>query len=196
MPRHQYCSIPGCESRSDKPEFASLKFHRLPQSTELRDQWLVSIKRPLNVSGNTRFCSVHFDGNEKSSETAVPTISPWKQPRKRRKAPTPREPLPLKKKPKHAEKHEERIMELEAEVLRLKTEYVERFGVKRFQGSDADISFYTGLPTFGVFMCIYRYIEPLLCQLRLCRADVCVHSKRSYKPVPRFCSQLMNYFWC
>ena len=34
-------------------------------------------------------------------------------------------------------------------------------------------------------MCIYRYIEPLLGQLRLCRADVCVHSKRSYKPVPR-----------
>ena len=32
---------------------------------------------------------------------------------------------------------------------------------------------------------IYRYIEPLLGQLRLCRADVCVHSKRSYKPVPR-----------
>ena len=203
MPRHQYCSIPGCESRSDKPEFASLKFHRLPQSTELRHQWLVSIKRPLTVSENTRICTVHFDGNEKSSESAVPTIFPWKQPRKRRKAPTPpppppREPLPLKKKPKHDEKpeernitrieilkHEERIMQLEAEVLRLKTEYVERFGVKRFQGSDADINFYTGLPTFGVFMCIYRYIEPLLCQLRLCRVDVCVHSKRSYKPVPR-----------
>ena len=49
--------------------------------------------------------------------------------RKRRKAPTPRDPLPLKKKPKHEEcniarieilKHEERIMQLEAEVLRLK----------------------------------------------------------------------------
>ena len=70
-------------------------------------------------------------------------------------------------------------------LMGMKTEYVERFGVKRFQGSNADINFYTGLPTFGVFMCIYRYIEPLLGQLRLCRTDVCVHSKRSYKPVPR-----------
>ena len=34
-------------------------------------------------------------------------------------------------------------------------------------------------------MCIYRYIEPLLSQLRLCRADVRVHSKLSYKPVPQ-----------
>ena len=80
MPRHQYCSIPGCESRSDKPQFASLKFHRLPQSTELRHQWLVGIKRPLTVSKNTRICSLHFEGNEKSSESAVPTIFPWKQP--------------------------------------------------------------------------------------------------------------------
>ena len=64
MTRHQYCSIPGCESRSDKPEFASLKFHRLPQSTELRHQWLVSIKCPLTVSENTIIYTVHFNGNE------------------------------------------------------------------------------------------------------------------------------------
>ena len=137
MTRHQYCSIPGCESRSDKPEFASLKFHRLPQSTELRHQWLVSIKCPLTVSENTRIYTVHFENR------VCGTV--WSEAISRKRC--------------------------------------------RYQ--------FLHWPSYiGVFMYIYRYIEPLLGQLRLCRADVCVHSKRSYKPVPRLCSQLMNYFWC
>ena len=56
-------------------------------------------------------------------------------------------------------------MQLEAEDLRLKTEYVERFGVKRFQGSDANINFYTGLPAYidlsNLFLVSFVYAEQM-----------------------------------
>lgn len=52
-------------------------------------------------------------------------------------------------------KHKERIRQLEAEFLCLKNERVERFVLRCFQGSDADIDFYTGLPTVGV-LCTFN----------------------------------------
>ena len=96
---------------------------------------------------------------------------------KRRRPPAVRESLPLKR-PKQAEsacasqpideieRHEKKIIELQSKVLRLeeeaKTLQSERFLLQRFQGSDKDIQFYTGLPSYSTFMCLYRFLEPLL----------------------------------
>ena len=55
-----------------------------------------------------------------------------------------------------------RIEELENEVVGLR---IEVFGVQRFSNSDSDILFYTGLPSYAIFLCIFRFVEPLLSQL-------------------------------
>lgn len=49
--------------------------------------------------------------------------------------------------------------------------YVERFGVGRFQSSDEDIPLYTSLPSYSIFICTYRYLEPLLQYLRYCLSN-------------------------
>ena len=92
-----------------------------------------------------------------------------------------RHPLPVKK-PKQVEtpsavnaieQHEEKISELQLKVLtcrleeEVRTLESQRFLLRRFQGSDKDIQFYTGLPSYSVLMCLYRFLEPLLCYLRL-----------------------------
>ena len=94
---------------------------------------------------------------------------------KHRQPPAICNPLPLKKqkheKPltptqvkldvvrREIERHEERIVQLQANVLRLEEEVkilsTQRF-LKRFEGSDSDIQFYTGLSSYPVIMCLYR----------------------------------------
>ena len=49
----------------------------------------------------------------------------------------------------------------------MKRERVERFGVRRFQGSDKDLRFYTGLPTYNIFLCLFNFIAPLLSHLSI-----------------------------
>jgi len=109
-------------------------------------------------------------------------------PVKHRQPPAIRNPIPCKKQKneeppspsetarEEIERHEEQIARLQADVLRLEeqvqTLLSQRFCLKRFEGSDLDIQFYTGLPSYPVFMCLYRYLEPLLCHLRLCRSDI------------------------
>ena len=202
MPRHQYCSIPGCFSRNDRPGIGGVRFHRLPQDPDLRHQWLVSIKKPVSVSENTRICSMHF---EEGVGPRIPTIFPWSVSVKHRHPPTIRIPLPPKKqrsdKPqtpaeielavarKEVEQQEEIITQLQGDNLRLREEVKilrsQRFFLQRFEGSDHDIKFYTGLPSYPVFMCLYRYIEPLLNHLRLCRPDVKSVSVQTHKPRAR-----------
>ncbi len=206
MPRHQSCSIPGCPSRSDKPEFTSIKFHRLPQDSDLRQQWLVSIKKTLCVSESTRICSAHFAEGEKNENSSVPSVFPWSKPVKRRRPPAVRHPLPLKK-PKQVEtpsavnaieQHEEKISELQLKVLRLEEEVrtleSQRFLLRRFQGSDKDIQFYTGLPSYSVLMCLYRFLEPLLCYLRLCRNEIKSTSTSIFKPRARALQPIDEFF--
>ena len=101
MPRHQICSIPGCSSRNDRQEFEGIKFHRIPQNPDLRHNWLVSIKKPITVSENSRICSLHFEGSEKTAGSPLPSIFPWSVSVKHRQPPAIRNPLPLKK-----QKHE------------------------------------------------------------------------------------------
>ena len=48
---------------------------------------------------------------------------------------------------------------------------VERFGLKRFMGSDKYIRFFTGLPIYKVFLCLFNFIQPLLGHLYLTHSD-------------------------
>ena len=124
LDRYQICSIPGRSSRSDREEFHGVKLHRLPQDPVLRHKWLISIKKPISVSENTRICSLHFEGSERTADCAVPTIFAWSVAVKHRQPPAIRNPVPCKKQ-KHKEpsspaevareevkKHEEQIAQL------------------------------------------------------------------------------------
>ena len=198
MPQYQICSIPGCSSRSDREEFHRVKFHCLPQDPVLRYKWLVSIKKPISVSENTRICSLHFEGSVRTADCPVPTIFACSVAVEHRQPPAICNPIPCKKQ-KHKEppspaevprgeieRYEEQIAQLQADVLRLEDEVrtllSQLFCLKRFEGSDSDIQFYTGFPSYPVFMCLYRYLEPLLCHLRLCRSDVKSTSTQTFKP--------------
>lgn len=119
-------------------------------------------------------------------ENPVPTVFPWSKKSKQRRPPLSRLPLsPPTKKAKldieqqgkdegepRKDEREIEIEELRAEIKCLKEEKVERFGLRRFMGSDEDIRFYTGLPTYKTFLCLFNFIAPLLSHLRLIRTDV------------------------
>ena len=119
---------------------------------------------------------------------------------KHRQPPAIHNPLPLKQKHekpltptqlkldvarREIERHEERIVQLQANVMSLEEEVkilsTQHFFLKRFEGSDSDIQFYTGLSSYPVFMCLYRYLEPLLCHLHLCRCDIKSTSTQTFK---------------
>ena len=114
--------------------------------------------------------------------------TPFLPKNKREKLPTTAE-VELDIARKEIERHEERIVQLQADVLRLEEEVTtlmsQCFLLKRFEGSDSDIQFYTGLSSYPVLMCLYRYIEPLLCYLRLCRSDIKNTSTQTFKPRAR-----------
>ena len=210
MPKN--CAIPGCSSRSDKEGSANVSFYRLPYDLDLRHKWLVSIKKSLNVTADTRICSLHFEGSKKSAENPIPTLFPWAlEPRKRRKSPTKRSCLPPKPKKqklsdqlaqelkmskaalaladKTIAEQENKIKELESCI---KAQKVERFGVRKFQGSEGDIRFFTGLPGYGVFMSLFMFLQPLLGQLAY-RSDS-KGSTRPYKPTPRALEPIDEFF--
>ena len=120
----------------------------------------------------------------------MPTIFPWSEPPHPRKKPAEREPLAKKARiesessddeSEEYDEREKRLEKLEEELAMLKAERVERFGVKRFQGSDEDIRFYTGLPTYKIFLCLFNFIMPLLNHLYILRPD----SKHKYPSTPR-----------
>ena len=167
MPWYQICTIPGCSSRSDRRECEGVKFHRLPQDPDQRYRWLVSIKKPISVSENTRICSLHFERSEGTVKSLIPTIFPWSIPVKLRHPPAIRNPIPPTKR-----KHEEsptpsKIAKRKIESHRVncsvggksieevRTLSNQHFFLKWFEGSDSDLQFYTGLPSYPVFMCLY-----------------------------------------
>ena len=177
MPRH--CSIPGCSSRSSKEECRSLVFYHLPSNTQERQKWLVSIKRPITISKYTYVCSLHFEENRKTTEHPIPTIFPWSTIVKHRNSPSIRSPpgpvpkkqrieasLTLSQAQEHIKQLTEQVTILEQQLQDICRTHVERFGLQRFQGSNDDILFYTGLPTYDILLCLYRYLEPLLPYLR------------------------------
>ena len=70
----------------------------------------------------------------------------------------------------HLEVSEETVLKLREENEKLKKN-VECFGLQRFQGSDKDIRFYTGLPSYFVVITIFNFLQPLLRYLHLHRPD-------------------------
>ena len=196
MPKN--CSIPGCTSRSDKEDSRHLSFHGLPKDPSLQHQWLASIKRPITISKHTRVCSLHFSGGVKSAASPIPTLFPWNVsaviPRSASKERLPL-PLPVPKRPKLEDQlyealdeaqgeintRDKRIEELEQEVVSMR---VEAFGLQRFAGSDSDILFYTGLPTYLILMSVFRFIEPLLSQLNYRPESESVYIRGHHRALP------------
>ena len=113
-----------------------MKFDRLPQDPDQRYRWLVSIKKPISVSENTRICSLHFESSEGTISSLIPTIFPWSIPVKSQHPPAIHNPIPPKKRKleesttpskvakREIEIHEERIAQLEEKVLRLEEDSI------------------------------------------------------------------------
>ncbi len=137
---------------------------------------------------------------------------PWNQPSRSRYPPKLCEPLlpPERRKTEHQELQEasraseaiiaekdETIEELRKEIVVLKAEKVEAFGLKRYMGSDPDIRFYTGLPSYVLLMAIFHFVEPLVNQLNY-RSDskITAHHvptrRRSLPPIDEFFMTLVR----
>ena len=175
------CSIPGCTSRRGKGEACSLHFYHLPSNPDVRQCWLVSIKKSIVVSDYTRICSLHFIGGEKTVDNPIPTEFPWITNVKSRSLVNlhrRRLNIMMVRMIDESEKKKE----LEEEIATMKRERVERFGVKRFQGNDKDFRFYTGLPTYNIFIAL------LLSHIYIIRSDTKhdhTSTPRLYKHIPR-----------
>jgi hypothetical protein len=81
-----------------------------------------------------------------------------------------------------------RIEELEEEVADMKST-IEVFGLQRFSSHDSNISFYTGLPSYAVLLCVFRFIEPLLSQLNYQPESASFYIRgrhRALKPIDEF----------
>ena len=114
---------------------------------------------------------------------------------KRRAPPDRQTSLPLKviqldlSECRDAECEKEKIIkQLQEEVEQLKRERVERFGLRRFMGSDDDIRFYTGLPTYNILLCLFNFIVPMLSHLHLLRTDrkrTTIPTTHTHTPRPR-----------
>ena len=141
MPKN--CSIPGCTSRSDKEDCKHLLFHGLPKDPSLQHKWLASIKRPITISEHTRVCSLHFSGGVKSATSPIPTLFPWNV-----YAVIPRTASKERLLEDQALDEAQRVINTRDKRIELKQEVVSTFWLQRFAGSDSDILFYTGLPTY------------------------------------------------
>ena len=94
-------------------------------------------------------------------------------------------------------KRDETIKELKKEIEVLKAEKVETFGLQRFMGSNADIHFYTGLPSYVVLIAIFHFLEPLVNQLNYCPdshipPDYVPTRRRSLPPIDEFFMTLVR----
>ena len=128
-------------------------------------------------------------GGKKSTDHPVPTVFPWSKEEVERKPPTERKLMPpVAKRGKYDEpltgELNKQLSEVRAELsevkveLEAKSEEVVRLQervqqLERFQlpQNDRDVHFFTGLLTYAVFLCLLRFLEPLLSNLRY-RSDV------------------------
>ena len=79
-----------------------------------------------------------------------------------------------------------KILKMEKELEKAK---VERFGLERLAANDSQMAYYTGLPSYGVFKCLFSFLEPSL---------VAIHGKhgRGKHLEGRLSPYLMSYSWC
>lgn len=65
MGKHDFCCAPGCYNR--RKTRGDLQFYRIPKDINRRRIWLERIRRKnFSPTENTRLCSVHFLGGQKS----------------------------------------------------------------------------------------------------------------------------------
>lgn len=75
MGKNDFCCAPGC-SNSRKTR-GDLKFYRIPKDINRRRVWLKRIRRKnVSPSVNTRLCSEHFIGGQKSDEIDSVSYNP------------------------------------------------------------------------------------------------------------------------
>ena len=75
MGKHDFCCAPGC-SNSRKTR-VDLQFYRIPKDINRRKVWLRSIRRKnFSPTDNTRLCSVHFLGGQKSDDIDSASYNP------------------------------------------------------------------------------------------------------------------------
>ena len=128
----------------------------LPSNPDVRECFLVSIKKSIVVSNYTRICSLNFIGGEKTIDNSIPMefcSEIPKQPRNCYNMPNSHskiatcllEPFacqPPSKKVKVGEndcdESEEKFKELAEEIATIKRERVDSFGLRGFHGSDND----------------------------------------------------------
>ena len=75
MGKHDFCCAPGC-SNSRKTR-GNLQFYRIPKDINRRRVWLKRIRRKnFMPTENTRLCSVHFLGGQKSDDIDSVSYNP------------------------------------------------------------------------------------------------------------------------
>ena len=75
MGKNDFCCAPGC-SNSRKTR-GDLQFYRIPKDINRRRVWLKRIRRKnFSPTDNTRLCSVHFFGGQKSDEMESVSYNP------------------------------------------------------------------------------------------------------------------------
>ena len=135
----------------------------------------LSIKKSSTVSPYTYICSLHFKEKKKTHHNDIPTIFPWTNSTDKRKPPTICHFTPPEVKKRKQEDDltkqlqsyattlaklqdeystlQKQLQDVKEELESIRLSHVERFCLQRFQGSDEDIRFYTGLPSYTVVFC-------------------------------------------
>ena len=76
MGKHDFCCAPGC-SNSRKTR-GDLQLYRIPKDINRRRVWLKRIRRKnFMLTENTRLCSVHFLGVQKSDDIDSVSYNPF-----------------------------------------------------------------------------------------------------------------------
>ena len=170
-----YCSVPGCSSRSDRE--SSLSFHTLPLKNKiLIKKWIHQIGcKSLPLNNNTRVCSKQFINSQGhclhpdefpfENLPALPT---------QLTTPTPRRPLIRKSTPSKlpAVKHvavntdpdgyqtKNDKLELELSALQKGLHHPAAFSIEQIAHDDHNVSFYTGFLSFKHLEACFHFLGP------------------------------------
>ncbi|XP_027862405.1 uncharacterized protein LOC114137785 [Xiphophorus couchianus] len=182
----EFCCVPFCPMTSSCNR--GLSFFHFPSNFELRQQWIVAIRRKnLVINAHTRVCSQHFklqDIKESASQMgrrglkygAVPVLFEWNN----YSLPCPKPRILEKvamnvlKEHNYATVPEPAVADvvLENNILRKKIQKTQEqigslmlkqcFGIRRFASSDKDIRFFTRFASYDHLMRFWALIEPFL----------------------------------
>ena len=176
------CCVPGCFNNSKKHK-GQFSFYKFPADKKLRKKWLINISRKdFSPKLGHRVCSSHFEGGTKTFLNNVPTVFPLQKTHQTAKK-APRRVLVRHEQEISTEpeietevvdapsddidtssNHEEDIQLLKEKVKSLelinsKLELDNSFGVEKFQSSDDDIRYYTGMENYKQFKALYDFLD-------------------------------------